>query len=55
MVKVSDLQSIKNIADDVKIIAPLVKKIKKGQIISGISEYDRNKKLIKFDIDLYNT
>lgn len=52
--KISELSRIENIAEDIKVIIPLVKKMKKGKIISGVSEYNKDKKLIKFDISIFN-
>lgn len=50
--KLKDIKNIKNIAPDIKIILSAILKMEKGCILSGISSYDKQKKLknIKFRI-----
>ncbi len=54
-IKLNEIVNIKNIAEDIKIIIPLILKLKKGEFISGISSYNSNRTLKKFDYHIAKT
>jgi 8-oxo-dGTP diphosphatase len=51
-VQINKLKLINNIAEDIKTIVLQIKKLHKGQIISGTSKYNKERKLIKFSYDI---
>lgn len=54
-INIDQINNMSNIAEDIKIIVPKLKKLKKGEIISGISSYNVDKHLTKFEIKILNT
>lgn len=51
-VNINDLGKIKNIAEDIQIIVKEIRKFPEGKIMTGVSEYNKDRKLTKFEYEI---
>ena len=54
-IDIDKLESIENIAPDIKTLTPLCKKIKNNELMFGTSILNNDRTLKEFEIDIYPT
>lgn len=51
-IKIRNLDKMKNVAEDIKFLVPVIQKLNTYEMLSGTSEYNTNRKLIRFDYSI---